>query len=347
MQRKLRIGMIGCGEIAYKASGKAIQAARNAEMVIAMDTVPDVAASFGKTFEVPHTTKTEDVLRHADVEAVVISAPHFLHEPLTVQAAQAGKHVMCEKPIACTLEQADRMIAACREAGVLLSINLVSRYESATVRARELVRAGVIGKIIGIQFHVMADKPESYWTGGYTGRVQTDWRKSREKSGGGVLVMNLVHDIDRFRHITGLEAVRVSCEYDTFCTDTEVEDYITATYRYDNGAIGTVTATSCARGRRGTGNRIVGTEGQIVFPGRQALEVFSLKGGEGLKAGEWTEVSVKEDVDSRVVYTERFAEAVFEGKSPDISGEEGRRTLEMIAGAYRAGETHQALTFPM
>jgi predicted dehydrogenase len=162
-----------------------------------------------------------------------------------------------------------------------------------------------------------------------------------------VLVMNLVHDIDRVRHITGLEAVRVSCEYDTFCTDTEVEDYITAIYRYDNGAVGTVTATSCARGRRGTGNRIVGTEGQVVFPGRQALEVFSLKGGEGLKAGEWTEIPLAEGADSRVAYTERFAEAVFEGKSPDIPGEEGRRTLEMIAGAYRAGETHQTVAFPL
>ncbi|OGG50805.1 MAG: hypothetical protein A3F84_17450 [Candidatus Handelsmanbacteria bacterium RIFCSPLOWO2_12_FULL_64_10] len=347
MQRKLKIGMIGCGEIAYKATGKAIQAARNAEMVVAMDPVPDVAASFGKTFEVPHTTDVKEVLSRPEVEAVVISAPHYLHEPLTVQAAEAGKHVMCEKPIACTLGQADRMIEACRRAGVLLGINLVSRYEPSTVQGKALVAAGVIGKVIGLQFHVMAAKPESYWTGGYTGRVRTDWRTSREKSGGGVLVMNLVHDIDRFRHMTGIEAVRAFCEYDTYCTATEVEDYITVTYRYDNGAIGTATASSCARGGRGQGNRIVGTEGQVLFPGRRALEVFSLRGGDGLKAGEWTEVPFQPGGDSRQVYTERFAEAVFEGRRPDIPGEEGRKTLEALVAAYRSGETHESVTLPL
>jgi predicted dehydrogenase len=316
-------------------------------MVIAMDPVPDVAASFGKTFEVPHTTKVEDVLSRPEVEAVVISAPHYLHEPLAVQAAQAGKHVMCEKPIACTLEQADRMIDACRKAGVLLGINLVSRYEPATLQGKALLASGAIGKVIGMQFHVMGDKPESYWTGGYTGRVRTDWRTSKEKSGGGVLVMNLVHDIDRFRYMTGLEAVRATCEYDTFCTATEVEDYISVTYRYDNGAIGTVTASSCARGRRGQGNRIVGTEGQILFPGRGVLEVFSLRGGDGLKAEDWTEVPLEKDADSRKTYTERFAEAVFEGRRPDIPGEEGRKTLETLLAAYRSGETHAPVTLPL
>ena len=127
MNGVLKIGMIGCGEIAYKASGQAIQQARNAEMVIAMDPVAHVAESFGATFGVNHTTELEQVLGSEDVEAVVISAPHYLHESLTVQAAEAGKHVMCEKPIACTMAQADRMIAACKNAGVLLSVNLISR----------------------------------------------------------------------------------------------------------------------------------------------------------------------------------------------------------------------------
>ncbi|MDA0745952.1 MAG: Gfo/Idh/MocA family oxidoreductase [bacterium] len=346
MGQKLRIGMIGCGEIAYKASGKAIGDARNAEIVMAMDPVAEVAASFGQTFGVPHTTELDEVLEHSEVDAVVISAPHYLHEPLTVQAASAGKHVMCEKPIACTLEQADRMIAACKEAGVLLGINLVSRYAASTVKAKELVSAGVIGEVVGMQFHVMADKQDSYWTGGYSGRVQTEWRKSREQSGGGVLVMNLVHDIDRFRYITGLEAVRVFCEYDTYCTRVEVEDSITAVFRYDNGAIGTATASSCARGRRGNGNRIVGTEGQILFPAGETMEVFTSRGERGLQAGEWNSLSLQGE-EPRRVYTERFAEAVFESRQPDIPGEEGRKTLETIVAAYRSGETHQPVGLPL
>ena len=346
MAEVLRIGMIGCGEIAYKASGEAIQGARNAEMVMAMDVVPDVAASYGERFGVPHTTGIEDLLGNSDIDAVVISTPHYLHEPLTVQAAEAGKHVMCEKPIACTLEQADRMIEACRKADVRLAIALVSRYSASTVKGKELVEAGVIGKVIGMQFHVMASKPDSYWRGGYTGRVTTDWRPSVEMSGGGVLVMNLVHDIDRFRSMTGLEPVRAFCEFDTFLTDVEVEDAITVTYRYDNGAIGTATATSCARGGISNGNRIVGTEGQILFENR-SMKVFTTKDHPDLKAGEWTELDVSDQRNSRTVFTERFAEAVFEGRLPDIPGEEARRTLEAIVAAYRSGKTHQPVTLPL
>ena len=346
MERKLKIGMIGCGEIAYKATGRAIMECSKANMVMAMDPVPEVAASYGKTFEMPYTTKVEDVLENPDVDAVVISTPHYLHAPLAIQAAEAGKHVMAEKPMACTLEQADAMISACKKAGVLLSINLVSRYAPTTVKARELVQGGVIGKVIGIQFHGMSRKPDSYWTGGYTGRVQTTWRMSKEESGGGVLVMNFVHDIDRLWYITGLSPVRAFCEYDTYKTDTEVEGYIALTYRYDNGAIGTLTASSCAEGGQGHGDRIVGAEGQILL-GRGGMQVFTLKGGDGLKVGEWNEVPVESAGDARTVYTDRFAEAVFEGRTPDIPGEEGRKSLEAIVAAYRAGETHQAVALPL
>ncbi len=346
MTEKLKIGMIGCGEIAFKSTAKAIQASRNAEMVIGMDTIAEVASSFGETYDVPHTTEVDDVLSHPDVEAVVISAPHFLHEPLTVQAARAGKHVMCEKPIACTLEQADRMIAACRDAGVLLSINLMTRYSAQTEKAKELVDAGAVGRIIGLQFHVMADKPESYWTGGYTGRVKTDWRMSREKSGGGVLVMNLIHDMDRFRYITGLEAVRAFAEFDTFCTDTEVEDYVSATYRYDNGAIGSVTAASCARGGVAHGNRITGTDGQILFE-RRELKVFTRKENIGLKPGEWNTVPMPEEDYPVQRYVERFADAVSSNQQPDIPGEEGRKALELVVAAYRSGENHSMVEIPL
>lgn len=346
MSKTLRVGMIGCGEIAYSATAKSVQKAKNAEIVMAMDTVESVAQSFAETYECRATTDVDEVLKSDEVDAVVISAPHFLHEPLTLQAAEAGKHVMCEKPIACTLEQADRMIEACRKANVQLAINLVSRFDAGTLKAKELIEAGTIGKVIGLQFHVMVDKPETYWTGGYSGRVKTDWRLSKEKSGGGVLVMNLIHDFDRFRFMTGLEPVRVSCEYDTFMTDTEVEDYISTIYRFDNGAIATAVASSAARGKASRGNRIVGTHGQILFEKWGVLEVYTTKESDGLTAGEWNEVELERS-DSRAYYVERFADAVFNGGENPIPGEEGRKTLEMVVGAYQAGETHQAVTLPL
>lgn len=242
--------------------------------------------------------------------------------------------------------QADRMIEACREAGVLLSINLITRYSAVTCKGRDLVDQGVVGKILGLQFHVMVDKPTSYWSGGYSGRVKTDWRPSVEQSGGGVLVMNLVHDIDRFRYMTGLEVVRAYSEYDTFVTDVEVEDYIAVTYRYNNGVTGNATASSCAKGRGGTGNRILGTERQILFDSPR-LRVFNTGDFECLVAGEWNDIEVDLEQDDRQVYTEKFAEAVFSGKEPDIPGMGGRKTLEAIVAAYRSGERNQAVDLPL
>lgn len=335
----MKFGVIGCGEIAYKANGPAIRDSESCEIVMATDPVAEIAASFGEEFGCPHTTDLDDLLGNDEVEAVVIAAPHYLHSPLAVQAANAGKHVLTEKPIACTLEQADAMIQACRDNGVKLGV-LVIRNAAATLKAKELIDSGAIGKVIGLQFHYMAAKPESYWTQGYSGRVQTDWRMSREKSGGGPLVMNLVHDIDRFRFMTGLEAVRVSCEYETFCTNVEVEDYITVVFRYDNGAIGTATASSVAHGGRGHGNRIVGTDGQILF-GR-GLEVFTTKEVDGLTAGDWTKLEFERS-NSRAEYYDRFASAVAENRTPDNPGEEGRKTLETILAAYTAGETRETV----
>jgi predicted dehydrogenase len=343
MSDTLRIGMIGCGEIAYKATGQAVSDCPNATIVAAMDTVADVAQSFTDTFGGDPTTDAAELMARDDVDAVLISAPHFLHAPLTIQAAEAGRHVLVEKPIACTTEQANDMIRACADAGVLLSVLLPSRYSGSTVRAKELIEAGALGKILALKFHVAANKPDSYWTGGYTQRVQTDWRKSKENSGGGILIMNLVHEIDAVRYATGLEATRVYAEYDTYLTDTEVEDFITVSIRYDNGAIGDMMASSCARGGEAGGTRIYGSEGQMAFGGR--LRVFTENDVDGLEKGAWTEIEAPR-VDGRVKLIERFADAVFNGTPPEVPGEEGRNTLDVIYAAYRSGETHTPVSVP-
>ena len=151
MSNTLRIGMIGCGEIAYKATGQSVADCPNAVIVAAMDTVADVARSFADKFGGEPPTDAAALMARDDVDAVLISAPHFLHAPLTTQAAEAGKHVLVEKPIACTTEQANDMIAACADAGVLLSVLLPSRYSGSTVRAKELIEAGALGADPGHQ----------------------------------------------------------------------------------------------------------------------------------------------------------------------------------------------------
>ncbi len=356
MTKKLRFGMIGLGEIAYKSTGHLFPRTRNAEMIVGMDPVAHVAKSYAATFDIPCSTNIEDVLTHPDVDAVVISTPHNLHVPLGIQAAEAGKHVIVEKPMATTLEDADALIAACKKAGVLCSSKEGGvRYQAATAKAKALIEQGAIGEVMATQVIGASNKPESYWTGGYTGRVQTTWRKSKAESGGGVLIMNYIYDIYRLRHITGLEVARVFAEFGTYRTPVEVEDFITVTLRYTNGALGTWMASSCAPGASGAGmrgtsardNRVFGSTGQIVFDNNDLL-IYTDQEIEGLPQGEWTRLSFPDEPREQayVTYLERFAEAVFEGRTPDIPCEQGRKNLEILLAAYESGETHQPITLP-
>jgi len=361
MTKKLRFGMIGLGEIAYKSTGIALQQAHNAEMVAGVDPVAHVAASYQETYDIPCSTDLDDVLGRDDVDAVVLSVPHDLHVPLGIQAAKAGKHVVVEKPMATTLADADALIDACQRAGVLLTSKEGGSvfYDPANVKARKLMAQGAIGDVMAIQIYGASNKPDSYWTGGYTNRVHTTWRKSKTESGGGILIMNYIYDIYRLRHIVGLEAARVFAEYGTYRTPVEVEDFITVSLRFTNGAIGTLSATSCApgasaKGMRGTvarGNRVYGTQGQIVFDGKKLLVYTDAVGDatKGLEQGAWTELAFEypEDRNTFTTYFERFADVALNGGTPDIPGEEGRADLEVILAAYESGKTNLPVTLPI
>lgn len=367
----LRVGMIGCGEIAYSVTGRALQAARNARLMLAMDVDPELAASMGRTFKVPHTTVLEDVLRNPEIDAVLISTPHDEHAAITIAAAAAGKHVMCEKPIACTVEQADRMILACEAAGVQLGINMIARYEAVTRAARELVAAGAIGRVTGLNAHFTIRKPDAYWDGGFTGRSRSPWRRYCESAGGGILMINIVHELDRLCFISGLDVVSASAEIATLSSAVEVEDTASVAYRFSNGALGSIAASSFAPGNRSFGLQVIGTEGQITFGAiaasllretikqqgrsyalrrvlpapllarlnRGSMQVFTVKDVPGLRRDRWTRVRVPVRADPRRTYIESFADAVLAGRPPEIRGQDGLKILEAVLAAYASART--------
>lgn len=337
---RLRIGMIGCGEIAA-ATAKGIQEAAHAEIAAVMDVNEAMAGDLAATYGVPWTSDPAELLARDDVNAVYIAVPHYLHAPLTEQAARAGKHVLCEKPIATTLADADRMIAACAEAGVALSIAFDAQITPAYQRLRDLISDGAIGDVIGTRIVALIDKPASYWSSGWSGRITTDWRVSKEKAGGGVMVMNSIHDINTVRYVSGLEATRVYAEYGTFATPVEVEDYIVATIRYDNGAIGHIEAGSCIKGGGrdgGAGVRIYGTEGQALLG--NTIQLYTSREVEGQEPHTWHEIEQVE-LYARVPIAEAFATAVLSGTPPLVSGADGRAALAIVLAAYEAGQSER------
>ncbi|MFH1086314.1 MAG: Gfo/Idh/MocA family oxidoreductase [Chloroflexota bacterium] len=346
MSERLGIGMIGCGEIAV-ATAQGIVRSEHARIVRVMDVDAGVAADLGARHGVPHTTDLEELLDDGAVQAVYIAVPHYLHAELALRALAAGKHVLVEKPIATTLADADAMLAAAARAGRGLSVAFHAQVSPSLRRVRALVTAGTIGKVMGTRIVYRGCKPPSYWQSGWTGRIRTDWRPRKAEAGGGVLIMNIVHNLNTMRYLTGLEVTRVAAEYDTFVTPVEVEDLIALTYRYHSGAIGTVEAGSALPGRDPLHevDRIYGETGQIILAEPAPL-IYPGRDGNGLKAGEWQTLAAAEE-DERAMIVEGFARAVLSGEPPPVSGADGRAALEIILAAYRAGAEGRVVTLPL
>ena len=350
MADKIRIGMIGCGEISNKATAHGIAAATNARLEMVMDVREGIAADMGEQYDVPHTTDLDELLSNEYVDAVYIATPHYLHAPLSIKALEAGKHVLVEKPIATRLEDADAMLAKAKQTGCKLYVAYSAQVSDQMVQLRDWIAKEMLGEVTGIRIVYRSDKDPSYWQGGFTLRVHDEWRKFLDKAGGGPLIMNTVHDLNTMRFLTGLEAARVYAEYDTFTTPgIEVEDYITMIVRYQNGAIGSLEAGCTLPGQdpRGAVNRIYGEKGQVIFAD-PSPQIYLREAWNEIPGGEWWEMPADEpDPAPRKTMIEKFARSLAKTVDIPATGWDGRQALEIIVAAYRSGQTHQPVDLPM
>src|SRR5918993_1529979 len=158
----LKIAIVGAGAIAQR---NATEAAQSGAAAIAgvFDVNTKVARDMARKLGAPVFSSYEEVLASRSVEAVLMSTPHHIHRNMTVAAAAAGKHVLIEKPLATTLEDAEAMIAACAKAGVGLTVNYSFRYLARIQKARQLVEEGALGDITGVQLIAHQFKDRGYW----------------------------------------------------------------------------------------------------------------------------------------------------------------------------------------
>lgn len=344
--KPIGVGIVGCGDIA-PAHATALAAASGAKLVACMDVVESSAKSLGEEYGVPWTTSLNDLLGRSEVELVTIATPAFTHYPIAEAAAKVGKHVLCEKPLAADLADADGMIGACKSAGVALATCFPLRYHASAKWAKGLVAGGALGEVIEIRLHNLGEKKDSYWTGGFSGRTQTDWRKSRAQSGGGVIITNLIHHLDLARAVTGLEVTRVFAETGTFATPVEVEDLGAACLRYRNGAVGLVEGASCfVGGAIEQDFSLLGTKGQVRFgfwSGK--CESFVTEAKPGLPARTWSMGPTESQ--THVEFYNDLAAALQGGKKPPVTGEDGRAALEIVLAIYRSADTHQPVALPL
>jgi predicted dehydrogenase len=339
MQEQLGFGFIGAGEIAV-ASARAMSTSSYARLARVSDARLDLAADLAATYGGIPAGSVAEVLADPAVAAVYIATPHFLHRPLALQAAAAGKHVLIEKPMGLNPEEAQEIIDACRRAGVACGVPFVVRYAPAYREAYRLVHSGAIGQVTGFRIVYRGDKPRSYWDGGYSGRASSDWRQQYATAGGGVMIMNTIHDLDSLLWITGLNVEAVSGMLAHLDGPGDVEEVALATLQCAGGALASIEASSSLPGGQGPTqpwvNRIYGTGGQIVLPNPWGVDPVMLFTRD---SGQWTSVDGAAGADTRQQAIDEFAAAVLAGVAVPIPGEACLAASTIIHGVYTSARS--------
>ena len=303
-----------------------------------------VARELARSLSTRFYPSYQELLDSRQTEAVLLAVPHHLHKSMAIEAADRGKHVLVEKPMATTLEDADEMIACCNRNHVALTVNFSLRYLPRNQKAKDLIDQGALGDITGVQIIAHAFRERGYWIGGRS-HSPDDWRASREKSGAGVLFMNVCHVLDYVYSLTGLKATRVYGEYATLASPAEVEDIASVTCRFNNGGIGTISASTIMKGPDQIEERIWGTHGTLVLR-PDGLSIYSTRPIDGKRPGKVYRISRFSSLSWTAEWVYRFVLAVREGREPEISAKEGWENLALISTIGQSLEKGKPLAVP-
>ncbi|HEY7035830.1 MAG TPA: Gfo/Idh/MocA family oxidoreductase [Thermomicrobiales bacterium] len=245
--RPLRVGLIGAGTIALSAHLPAIGRLNELVALVAIaDVRQEVAERAASRFGAGAAyADYRQLLDRDDVDMVDICTPEFLHAEQTIAAAQAGKHVLCEKPMAATVAEADAMLDACHRAGVRLMIAHSRRFTPRYQRIRAAIDRGEIGEVRFVRenerrpraMYEALDEPTDYWNPHAAEGDTRPWISLAGYSQGAALT-NAVHETDLIRWFVGAEAVSVYAESRITDPLGEVPDFLTCLIRFANGAVG-------------------------------------------------------------------------------------------------------------
>lgn len=337
MKTTLGFAILGPGMVAeYHQQAIKSNAHLGATLVAMSHYNPARFAEISRKFGVP-ALSYDDVLAHPDVDVVCLCTPSGQHAEQTLAAAQAGKHVLVEKPMALNLADADAMIAACAENGVKLGVTLQRRTEFPFTLIHQAIQAGDVGDLTLAVITMPYFRPQTYFD-------QAEWRGTWALDGGGVLMNQGIHIVDLLVWLMG-DPVEVQAFGDTLHRDIEVEDTLSATLRFANGALATITATTTAAPGFPHRLEFYGTKGgiqvegdgvgrwQLVEPAQAIVTPPPTGAATGAEAGSDPRGIPKT---SHVAVFADFIRAIQEDKSPLIGGLEGRRSLAAVLAVYEA-----------
>lgn len=318
----VRYGILGFGQFAQRAIGPAIGASTNSRFVAIQKRSLDSAKTLAKEHNVPHAfDRVDDLVKHPDVDAVFIVSANSEHCPQTVAAAQAGKHVLVEKPMANSTREAQEMIDACRKHNVKLMVAHMIRFSPLALRLRELVHTGALGRIV-------AARSEFYYDARLTHR---DWLFSRTVAGGGPVFDIGVHCLDTLRFVLGQDVTSVRSELCPLPNDRDTEATAQVALKFAGGTVGSIFCSYDAPRRRSM-IEIMGTEGMASADdftlGSRMLELnVELRNQSGGIEGRTERLDIPNLYVEEITY---FSRCILEDRQPEVDGTVGLENQRLI-----------------
>ncbi|MCU6711618.1 Gfo/Idh/MocA family oxidoreductase [Paenibacillus sp. J5C_2022] len=330
MENPVKYAIVGCGIIAdIHAAG--IAAVEEAELIAVYDTDEEKGRAFANKYGAAYYTSYEALLADNQVEVVNICTPSALHPDQTILAAQAGKHVICEKPIAIQLKDARRMIAACHEYGVKLTTVFPRRMSPAAQFLKAFLAGGGLGKLTLCNAFVKIYRSQQYYD-------SAGWRGTWEMDGGGAMMNQGIHTIDLLQWLVG-EVKTVYGRAEAKQRRIEVEDTAIALLQYENDAMGVLEVTTTADPDQGQRIEIHGERGTAIYTEDQITLLHA--DGEPVQLPTFEPFQVLPD--GHRMQIRDMALSIREDRSPNVTGEDGVHALEIILGTYTSSNQRQEI----
>lgn len=341
----INFALLGCGRIA-KRHAELLRAGqiKGARLAAVCDVRRDRAEAFAAHYGVPAFHSLNEMTASTGIDVVSVLTPSGMHAEHTIAVARAGRHVVVEKPMALTLEDADAMISACDAAAVRLFVVKQNRFNVPVVKAREALDAGRLGKLVLGTVRVRWCRDQGYYD-------QDAWRGTYAQDGG-VIANQASHHVDMLSWFMG-PVESVHARGSLALVDIEAEDTCVATLKFRNGALGIVEATGATRPKDLEGSlSVLGAGGTIEIGGFAVNEIRHWNFVE--RTPEDDEVMSKFSVNPPNVYGfghqayyEHVVDVLHGRVEALVDGHEGRGSLELVAALYESMASGHEVTLPL
>ena len=336
MTEQLRFGLIGCGRVAPRHA-ESINTLPGATLVAVADIRESRALRFAASYHAESYTDYQRLLERTDLDVVNVCVPSGLHSQIVVNVLRAGKHVIVEKPIALSLPDADRMVAAARSAGRKLCVVLQNRYNPPMQDLKRVVESGRLGRLLLGNATVRWYRPQEYYEDGWHGTWAMD---------GGALMNQSIHHIDALQWLLG-RPESVFAYSATLAHRMEAEDIGVAAIRFRGGTLGVVEGSTVTYPENLEGSVAIFGERGSLKVGGTALNRKVIWKVEGELEHE-KELLTREQVDPPSVYgTSHRAviadmmEAILADRTPKTDGSEAKKSLALVLAMYESARIGQ------